>query len=71
MAIPPRSNAVERADTEAFCQRDNHIASINTDGSLKWHASTGYGKRALVETAVGPNKVGAGRRLRACSFQSH
>ncbi len=43
--IPPRSNAVGRLNAQASCQRDDHIASMQTDGRLKWQASTGYGKR--------------------------
>lgn len=31
-------------------------------------AATGYGKRSLVETAIGRYKNLIGRRLRACSF---
>ena len=68
IVIPPRSNAVEQTDTGPPCQRDDHIASINKDGRLKWQASTGYGKRALVETAMGRYKGIIGRRLRARSF---
>ena len=41
---------------------------INTDGRMKWKAATGYGKRALVETAIGRYKSIIGGRLRARSF---
>jgi hypothetical protein len=53
VVIPPRANAVERSDTEPSNQRDRHIAAITTDGRRKWQAVTGYGKRSLVETAIG------------------
>lgn len=66
--IPPRSNAVERPIAQACCQRDDHIASMQIDGRLKWQTSTGYGKRALVETAMGRYKGVIGPRLRARSF---
>ena len=66
--IPPRSNAVERPTAQACCQRDDHITSMQKDGRLKWQASTGYGKRALVETAMGRYKGIIGPRLRARSF---
>lgn len=66
--IPPRSNAVERPIAQACCQRDDHIASMQIDGRLKWQTSTGYGKRALVETAMGRYKGIIGPRLRARSF---
>jgi hypothetical protein len=52
VVIPPRSNAVERPNAQASCQRDDHIASMQADGRLKWHESTGHGKRASVETAM-------------------
>jgi len=68
IVIPPRSNAVERTDTEPPGQRDNHIASINKDGRMKWQASTGYGKRALIETAIGRYKGVIAGRLKARSF---
>lgn len=68
IVIPPRSNAVERPNAQASCQRDDHIASMQTDGRLKWQTSTGYGKRALIETAIGRYKGSIGPRLRAWSF---
>ncbi|TCR78711.1 hypothetical protein EV561_11785 [Rhizobium sp. BK376] len=35
---------------------------------MKWQATTGYGKRSLVETAIGRYKSIIGHRLRARSF---
>jgi hypothetical protein len=35
---------------------------------MKWQASNYYGKRSLVETAIGRYKSIIGRRLRARSF---
>lgn len=70
VVIPPRSTAVANQDTEPPSQRDHHIASIKTDGRLAWQASTGYGKRALVETGMGRYKGIIGRRLRARSFHA-
>jgi hypothetical protein len=35
---------------------------------MKWQASTGYGKRSPVETAIGRYKAIIGRRLRARSL---
>ncbi|QPC95485.1 IS5 family transposase [Mesorhizobium sp. INR15] len=68
VVIPPRSNAVERPSAQSCCQRDDHIASMQIDGRLKWQTSTGYGKRALAETAMGRYKGVIGPRLRARSF---
>jgi hypothetical protein len=42
---------------------------MQADGRLKWQASTGYGKRALVVTAMGYKGV-IGPRLRARSFRA-
>lgn len=68
VVIPPRSNAVERPNAQSCCQRDDHIASMQIDGRLKWQVATEYGKRALVETAMGRYKGVIGPRLRARSF---
>ncbi|MHA6646386.1 IS5 family transposase [Mesorhizobium sp. A623] len=70
IVIPPRANAIERADTEPLSQRDRHIAAINKDGRMKWQAATSYGKRSLVETAIGRYKSIIGSRLRARSFRT-
>ncbi len=62
--IPPRANAVERADAEMPDQRYNHIAAIEREGRMKWQASTGYGKRSLrVRSSVRPQRCG--------TFKSH
>jgi hypothetical protein len=68
IVLPPRSTAVARQDAEPPNQRDCHVASIQAGGRLKWQATTGYGKRALAETAMGRYKGSIGRRLRARSF---
>jgi hypothetical protein len=67
VVIPPRANAVERPDADHSSQRDRHIAAINTAGRMKWQVATGYGKRSLVETAIGRYKSIMGHRLRARS----
>jgi len=58
----------ERPNAQAACQRDDQIASMQIDGRLKWQTSADYGKRALVETAIGRYKGVVGPRLRARSF---
>jgi len=70
VVIPPRLSGVERPKAHACCQRDDHIASIQADGRLKWQTSTGYGKRALIETAMGRYKGIIGPRLHARSFRA-
>ncbi len=68
VVIPPRSTAVVRADAQPPSQRDLHVASIPTAGRLKWQVSNDYGKRALVETAMGRYKSSIAPRLHARSF---
>ncbi|WP_432431771.1 IS5 family transposase, partial [Rhizobium leguminosarum] len=68
IVIPPRANAVEPSDDRPPGQRNQHIAAINSGGRMKWQVSTGYGKRSLVETAIGRYKSIIGRRLRARSL---
>lgn len=68
IVIPPRANAVEPSDDRPPGQRNRHIAAINSDGRMKWQVSTGYGKRSLVETAIGRYKSIIGRHLRARSL---
>lgn len=69
IAIPPRSTAVEsKGDPGPPDQRDERIAAIAKGGRLNWQATTGYGKRSLVETAIGRYKNLIGRRLQARSF---
>src|SRR3954467_15151338 len=70
VVIPPRVNAVDRSNIDPPSQRDRHIAAINTDGRMTWQAVTGYGKRSLVETAIGRYKAIIGGRLRARSFDA-
>lgn len=65
IVIPPRANAVGPIDDRPPGQRDQHIAAINSDGRMRWQVSNGYGKRSLVETAIGRYKSIIGPRLRA------
>lgn len=46
-------------------QRDRHIQALAEKDWMGWQAATGYGKRALVETAFHRYKVLVGRSLRA------
>ncbi len=68
IVIPPRITATEGGGTGPPDQRDDHIKAIANVGRLKWQAITGYGKRALIETAIGRYKELIDRRLRARSF---
>jgi hypothetical protein len=66
VVVPPRRSAVlsSQADTDPG-QRDGHIRFIEEHGRSAWRKATGYGKRSLVETAIGRYKALIGPRLRA------
>ncbi|AYG62100.1 IS5 family transposase [Rhizobium jaguaris] len=70
VVIPPRSNAIERPDAGNTSQRDRHIAAIKANGRMRWQAASGYGRRSLIETAIGRYKSIIGHRLRARSFSA-
>ena len=49
-------------------QRDRHIRAIAEKGRMAWQKATGYGRRSLVEAAIGRYKRIIGSRLRARMF---
>ena len=64
--IPPRSSAVLGASaSDVQHQRDRHIRAIAEKGRMAWQKATGYGRRSLIETAIGRYKSIIGSRLRA------
>jgi hypothetical protein len=66
VVIPPRVTAQPSMQFETNpCSRDMHLLLIQGLGRLDWQEATGYGKRALVETAMGRYKSIIGARLRA------
>jgi transposase len=67
--IPPHVTAVLSAEAgHNPSQRGQHILSIAARGRLGWQKETDYGRRALVETAMGRYKAILGPCLRARSF---
>jgi transposase len=68
VVIPPRSTAVPSNASGPPTQRDRHLEMITEQGRLVWQASTGYGRRSLMETTMGRYKSLIGPRLRACGF---
>jgi hypothetical protein len=51
--IPPHVTAVLSGDAgQNPSQRGKHIASVAAHGRLGWQKESGYGRRALVETAM-------------------
>ena len=66
VVIPPRVTAQPSVEFETNASpRDTHLLMIESMGRLGWQELSGYGKRALVETAVGRYKSIIGARLSA------
>ena len=66
VVIPPRASAVLSTDsTDQQSQRDRHVRMIAEKGRMGWQKATGYGRRSLVETAIGRYKHLIGSTLRA------
>lgn len=71
MIIPPHVTAVLSATADHHpSQRDRHITLMAAKGRLGWQKETGYGRRSLVETAMGRYKAIIGPSLRARSLPS-
>jgi hypothetical protein len=69
--IPPRITAVLRSVTDtAPSLRDRHIQIIQEKGRRGWQKAVGYGKRALVETAMFRSKTLIGPTLRARTIKT-
>ena len=67
VVIPPRITAIPSgADTA----RDRHIAAIAERGRMAWQKATLYGRRTLVETAIGRYKTLIGPRLRSRNWRA-
>ncbi len=66
VVIPPRASAVPSTnDLAAQTPRDRHVQLIAERGRMGWQQVTGYGRRNLVETAMGRYKHLIGPKLRA------
>ena len=64
--VPPRSTAVLSEDGETTpTQRDRHLQSIAEHGRMGWQKTSGYTRRALVETAISRFKRVIGDALRS------
>jgi hypothetical protein len=67
IAIPPRSSSVVTTKTDCNTTRDRHVQLIAEKGRMAWQKATGYGRRSLVETAIGRYKHIIASALRARS----
>jgi hypothetical protein len=69
VVVPPRASAVPSTnDPNAQSPRDRHIRLILEKGRMGWQRATGYGRRSLVETAIGRYKRLVGATLRASTL---
>ena len=69
VVIPPRASAMlSTYSTDQQSQRDRHVRMIAEKGRMGWQKATGYGRRSLVETAIGRYKHLIGSTLRARSL---
>ena len=67
VVIPPRSSSVVTTEADDQTIRDRHVRLIAEKGRMAWQKATGYGRRSLVETAIGRYKHIVGPTLRARS----
>jgi hypothetical protein len=64
--VPPRSTAVLSEDVETTpTLRDRHLQNIAEHGRMGWQKTSGYTRRALVETAISRLKRVIGDALRS------
>src|SRR5580692_1763881 len=56
VVIPPRSSSVVTTETDCNTTRDRHVQLIAEKDRMAWQKATGYGRRSLVETAIGRYK---------------
>ncbi|MGI9508619.1 MAG: IS5 family transposase [Geminicoccaceae bacterium] len=63
--IPPRRTATLSGNADGPTERDRHITMIQDHGRMAWQKATDYGRRSLVETAIGRYKSVIGDSLNA------
>jgi hypothetical protein len=67
--IPPAFPSIPASGTpHGGTERERHAASIAAHGRMAWQKKSGYGRRALVETAISRLKRRGGDRLTARTF---
>ena len=66
--IPPRASSIVSTNNAGILAvRDRHVRSIAEKGRMAWQKATGYGRRSLVQTAIGRYKHIIAPKLRARS----
>ena len=69
VVIPPRGARDERTrELDLLRSRDCHIDAIQSHGRMAWQKTSGYNRRALVETSFSRYKRIIGGRLRTRSL---
>ena len=70
IVIPPRaSSVINDNETAPPTVRDGHVRYVTKKDRMAWQKATGYGRRSLVETAIGRYKHIIGAKLRARSAE--
>jgi hypothetical protein len=68
IVIPPRASSTpDTTNADIPTVRDRHVRHIAEQGRMAWQKATGYGRRSLVETAIGRYKHTIAPKLRARS----
>ena len=72
IVIPPRATSTAATNDAVthvgvLTARDRHVRDIVQKGRMAWQKKTGYGRRSLVENAIGRYKQTIGPKLRARS----
>ena len=72
IVIPPRATSTAATNDDVthvgvLTARDGHVRDIAQKGRMAWQKKTGYGRRSLVETAIGRYKQTIAPKLRARS----
>jgi hypothetical protein len=69
IVIPPSTASIPAPGTaHGGTERERHAAGIGARGRMAWQKANGYGRRALVETAISRLKRRGGDRLTARTF---
>ena len=69
IVIPPAARSIPAPGaSHGGTEREQHAAEIGARGRMAWQKANGYGRRALVETAISRLKRRGGDRLTARTF---
>ncbi len=70
LSSPPRSSSTVQIHADGQTVRDRHVQFIAENGRMAWQKATAYGRRSLVETAIGRYIIGSALRTRSTDGQA-